>query len=132
MLLNKHGDRKRSREQHCADRRSAQRYVSVFKGTQSLSVPGFITISTLQALPDLSWNLILLGFMQSTMVWIPVLLVLTLATAIAPLCAVFKGWAYYQTGNYNGISLQIWVRITCYNFADLCRSLHPRHVLVSH
>lgn len=48
--------------------------------------------------------------MQSTLFWVPVLLLLTLATAIAPLCAVSKGWAYYHTNHYNNISLQIWVR----------------------
>jgi hypothetical protein len=50
--------------------------------------------------------------MQSTLIWVPVLLLLTLAAAIAPLCAVSRGWAYYHTNHYNYTSLQIWVRTT--------------------
>ncbi|BDA49185.1 hypothetical protein COCOBI_13-2950 [Coccomyxa sp. Obi] len=45
---------------------------------------------------------------KTAMVWIPVLLLLTLGTAIAPLCAVSKGWAYYHSDSYLGHSLQIW------------------------
>ncbi len=44
------------------------------------------------------------------MVYIPLLLLLTLGTGIAPLCAVSKGWAYYHTHTYLGQYLQIWVR----------------------
>lgn len=45
------------------------------------------------------------------MVCTPLLLLLTLGTAIAPLCAVSKGWAYYHTSTYLGQNLQIWVRV---------------------
>ncbi len=48
--------------------------------------------------------------MQKTLVGLIVLLLVILGTAIAPLCAVSRGWAYYHRSNYAfGSGLQIWV-----------------------